>query len=92
MLVDILWLDILEVARIDNQVRMLGVNVVDGILEDMLTPLIGADMRIGKEHDLITVEGGRQVWRGVGLLVYFQFLEPDGRAVKDNEPKDWYDQ
>ena len=62
MLVDVLWLGVLEVTCIDNQVWMLGINVLDGILEDMLTPLVGADMCIGKEYNPVTVEGGRQVW------------------------------
>ena len=87
MLVEILWLGVLEIARIDNQVRMLGIDLVDGILENMLATLIGADMCIGKDHNPVAVEGGRQVWRGVGLLVHFQFLEPDGGAVDEDKPE-----
>ena len=45
-------------------------------------------MGIGEDDYPVAVEGLRQIGRGIGMMVYLQFLESDERAVEHDVPDD----
>ena len=62
MAVQILWLSVLNIARKDDQVRVLGIDTVDGPFQNVLIAIcIGTHMGIGEQYNLISVEGFGQV-------------------------------
>ena len=87
VLINLLWLGVLDVASKDNHIRMLGIDTVDGPLQDILiTGCIRAHMGIREQHHLIPIEGLGQVRRGVGVTVYLQFVETNECAPEQYEP------
>ena len=91
VLIDFLWLGVLDIASKDNHIRMLGIDTVDGPLQDMLiSGCIRAHMGIREQHHLIPIEGLGQVRRGVGVTVYLQFVEAYKRAIEQDIPDDWH--
>ena len=91
MLVDLLRFCVLNVACKHDHIRMLGIDTVDGSLQDILiTGRIRAYMDIREQYHLIPIEGLRKVRRGVGVTIYLQFVEADKRAIDQDIPDDRY--
>ena len=87
MLVDLLRVNVLQVAGEHDQVGALGVDTVDGLFEYPLSPLgVGAHMGVGEQHQSVTVKGLRQVRRDEHGAVDLQLPETDEAAVDDHIP------
>ena len=82
-------LGVLQVASEDDEVWPLGIDAVDGPMQDIFVALrIAADMGIREKYDLISVEGFWQGRGGIVLTVDFQLVEAYERSVDEDIPDD----
>ena len=87
--VKLLWLDILQVAGKDDHIGLLGVDAVDGALQQpAVMLLVTAYMGIREEHDAITVECLGQVFGYVVCMIDFQLVESHERTPEEDKPYD----
>ena len=48
--------------------------------------VIGTNVGVGEDHDLVAVEGLWQVFRDEGLAIHLHFVEADERPVEQDIP------